>query len=518
MVARWFVAGVAALAVAGCSGQVEGVGVEAHDEVVSGSGFVAQPLGPAVSRTTEPLGDTAEPTVPEGTEDWRITRPAAGRIAAYTTRISAEPGTGFGLRVSTAAAGYRVAAYRIGAYPGGTGTLVWRSRFFEGELQAGPVLDPVETRTVVAPWHTSLTIDTDGWTPGFYVLKLRTGSGWETAVPYIVRSPSARGTVALVSPVTTWQAYNEWGGHSLYSGPDGDRRSWAVSYDRPFNLATGANDYRANAIPVIVRAERLGIPLSYFANVDLDADTGILEGARGYVSMGHDEYWTPAMREAVERARDGGTNLAFLGANTMYWRIRLEGRTQVGYRSDAVVDPLRASRPQDATSQFRDASAPDPEQTLTGMMYECFPVDADYVVASPTWFGFRGTGVRAGDRFPGLVGPEADRVYLEERTPRPMEVLGHTTYSCRGVTTSAQSVYYTTPSGAGVFNAGTLRWGCAIVDRCDHPLGPRTRDFVRRVTDNLLRAYAAGPVGRDHPARDTVTGYDLPAVNSVDAS
>jgi hypothetical protein len=234
--------------------------------------------------------------------------------------------------------------------------------------------------------------------------------------------------------------------------------------------------------------------------------------------MGHDEYWTPAMREAVERARASGTNLAFLGANTMYWRIRLDGRLQTGYRSDAALDPLRGSRPDDATTQFRDASAPDPEQTLTGMMYECYPVDADFVVASPSWWGFRGTAARAGDRYPGLVGPEADRVYLNDRTPRPMEVLSHTTYSCRGVTTSTQAVYYSAPSGAGVFNAGTLRWGCALVDRCDRPLGARTRDFVRRVTDNLLRTYAAGPAGLAHPARDTVEGYDLPDVNTVDAS
>jgi hypothetical protein len=461
-------------------------------------------------------------SAPRGTEDWRVMRPAGGRISAYTSATSALPGAKVGMYVSTLAAGYRVSAYRIGSYPGGTGALVWRSGFLDGERQAGAVLDPVETRTVVAPWRRSLTFDTTGWEPGFYVLKLRTGSGWETAAPYVVRSPSARGTVALVAPVTTWQAYNQWGGYSLYAGPAGDRRSWAVSYDRPFNLATGANDYRTAAIPVIVRAERLrnrlGISLSYFTNLDLDENPAVLEGARGYVSMGHDEYWTPGMRQAVERARDAGTNLAFLGANTMYWRIRLEGRLQVGYRSDAVLDPLREARPEEATSRFRDLPAPDPEQGLTGMMYECFPVDADYVVASPSWWGFRGTGARAGDRFAGLVGPEADRVYLSSRTPRPMEVLSHTSYSCRGVTTSSQSVYYTTSSGAGVFNAGTLRWGCALVDRCDHPLGARTRDFVRRVTDNLLRVYAAGPVGGRHPARDTVRQYHLPDVNTVEAS
>ena len=503
----------------GCSHQIRatGGGDAVESRGPSGGGFVAQPLGPAVSSAAVPV-ELAETAELRGTEDWRVRRPAAGRIAAYTSTISALPGAQVGVNVSTRAEGYRVSAYRIGSYAGGTGTLVWRSRFLDGEQQADATLDLADTRTVVAPWHRSITLDTTGWVPGFYVLKLRTGSGWETAVPYVVQSPSARGTVALVVPVTTWQAYNEWGGYSLYAGPDGDRRSWAVSFDRPFNLATGADDYRTAAIPVIVRAERLGIPLSYFANVDLDEDPHVLQGARGYVSMGHDEYWTPGMREAVERARDSGTNLAFLGANTMYWRIRLEGRREVGYRSDAVLDPVRGTNPRQATSQFRDASAPDPEQSLTGMMYECFPVDAPYVVASPAWWGFRGTGARAGDRFDGLVGPEADRIYLNARTPRPMEVLSHTTYSCRGVTTSAQSVYYTTPSGAGVFNAGTLRWGCALVDRCEHALGARTQDFVRTVTDNLLRAYAGGPVGRSHPARDTVGRYDLPDVNTVGAS
>jgi len=491
---------------AGATGDIPGPTTEPSEEGVRDSKAAGEEKG---------ASPAAEP---RGTEDWRVTRPAAGRISAYTSAISAVPGTRVGVYVSTLAAGYRVSAYRIGSYPGGAGTLVWRSRFLDGKRQASAVLDPVETRTVVAPWRRSLTLDTTGWDPGFYVLELRTGSGWETAVPYVVRSPSARGTVALVAPVTTWQAYNEWGGHSLYAGPAGDRRSWAVSFDRPFNLATGANDYRTAAIPVIVRAERLGIPLSYYANTDLDEDTSVLEGARGYVSMGHDEYWTPAMRKAVERARDGGTNLAFLGANTMYWRIRLDGRLQTGYRSDAVLDPLRAARPAEATSQFRDVPAPNPEQGLTGMMYECYPVDAAFVVEAPSWWGFRGTGARAGDRFAGLVGPEADRVYLNSRTPRPMQVLSHSPYSCRGVTTSAQSVYYTTESGAGVFNAGTLRWGCALVDRCEHPLGARTRDFVRRVTDNLLREFAEGPVGRRHPARDTVTRYALPDVNTVDAS
>ena len=474
--------------------------------------------------TREPSTESAPSPPPQGSEGWRQRRPAAGRIAAYTTRISAPPGVPVGLRVSTTERRYRVSAYRIGSYAGGTGLLVWRSTVLPGREQPPAVLRPVETRTVVAPWRTSVRLDTRDWDPGFYVLRLRTETGWETLVPQIVSSPSAKGTVALGAPVTTWQAYTQWGGYSRYAGPDGDRRSWAVSFDRPFNGATGANDYRTAAIPVIVQAERQGVPLSYYANVDLHEDPSLLEGAAGYVSMGHDEYWTPAMRRAVEAAHDGGTNLAFLGANTMYWRIRLDatrngpGRLQTGYRSDAAQDPLRTLHPAEATSRFRDAPAAESEQSLVGVQYECFPVHADFVVQSPTWWGFRGTGVRRGDRMHGLVGPEADRVYLNASTPRPMEVLSHTSYSCGGVPTTGQAVYYSTESGAGVFTAGTLRWGCALVDRCDRPLGARVERFVRVVTSNLVRSFARGPVGLEHPARDTVTRYHLPDRNSVGAS
>ena len=491
---------------AGATGDIPGPTTEPSEEGVRDSKAAGEEKG---------ASPAAEP---RGTEDWRVTRPAAGRISAYTSAISAVPGTRVGVYVSTLAAGYRVSAYRIGSYPGGTGTLVWRSRFLDGKRQASAVLDPVETRTVVAPWRRSLTLDTTGWDPGFYVIGLRTGSGWETAVPYVVRSPSARGTVALVAPVTTWQAYNEWGGHSLYAGPAGDRRSWAVSFDRPFNLATGANDYRTAAIPVIVRAERLGIPLSYYANTDLDEDTSVLEGARGYVSMGHDEYWTPTMRREVESARDAGTNLAFLGANTMYWRVRLDRRTMTGYRHDAYQDPWRETRPAEATSRFRDEPKAEPEHSLVGMQYECYPVDADYRVVSPRWWGFRGTAVSQGDVFGHLVGPESDRVYPDARSPRPLQVLSHSAFLCRGVQTTTQSVYYTTTSGAGVFAAGTLRWGCALVDRCEGPLDERTSRFVHRVTENLLREFVKGPVGTRWPAVHNVDRFDLPVVNNVEAS
>jgi N,N-dimethylformamidase beta subunit-like, C-terminal len=458
-----------------------------------------------------------------GTSSWRLTRPARnGQIEGYLDAISALPGTSVTLRVSTAAPSYRVQAYRFGAYRGGLARQVWASKVLGGHRQPAAHLVR-STRTVVARWRPSLTVATRSWAPGAYLFKLTASSGYQAYVPFVVRSPTTTGRVALVAPVATWQAYNNWGGYSLYVAPPGSTRSWAVSYNRPFP-APGAGAFLYGVLPVVVQAERTGVPLAYLTNVDIDAHAHVLDGAAAYVSMGHDEYWTDRMRTAVLAARNSGTNLMFLGADTEYWRIRMDdvggpSRLEVGYKTDAASDPIRARSPAAVTGAFRDPPDPHPENGLTGMQYECFPVDTAYRVVSPNWWGFRGTAVRAGDAFPHLVGIEADRVYPVRSTPRPLQVLSYSPYNCRGVPTSAQSVYYTARSGAGVFTAGTLRWTCALKPTCgDTDSSAATRLFVRRVTDNLLQAMSRGPVGRRWPARDNVPRFSLPKSNQVPAS
>jgi hypothetical protein len=369
-----------------------------------------------------------------------------------------------------------------------------------------------------------MLIHTKGWRPGLYVLKLISGRGAVTNVPLVVRSRSARGKVALVAPVTTWQSYNDWGGYSLYHGPPGARRSWAVSYDRPYSASVNARQLFGTS-QIAVRAERLGIDLAYFTNVDLEASTRSLRGARAYVSLGHDEYWSRSMRRRVAGARAHGTNLAFFGANTEYWRIRLQDRAtgrnrlQVGYRSDAALDPVARRHPRLTTARWRDRPFPLPENTLTGMQYECFPVDTSFRVASASWWGFRGTGVRNGTAFRHLVGLEADRVYPIRSTPRPLQIVANSRYSCRGVATSSQAVYVTVRSGAAIFNAGTLRWSCAMLGLCDgHVMPVRTQHFVKTVTDNVLRRFSHPRVGSSAPARDNVRRFHLPRHNQVPAS
>jgi len=458
-----------------------------------------------------------------GSGAWQLRKRAYERqIEGYADRVSGRPGTSVGLRISTTETSYRVLAYRVGAYRGGTGHLVWSSRPQPGGVQPEPVMRPYHTRTVVAEWRESVRVETDGWEPGAYVFQLVSRNGWQSGIPYVVTSPSVQDKVVVVAPVATWQAYNSWGGYSLYTGVYGDRRAWRVSFDRPY-LAAGLAGFGFGLAPVAIAAERSGADVGYLTDLDLDADTHALDGAAGYVSAGHDEYWTPRMRTAVERARSRGTNLAFFGANTMYWRIRLESsplgarRVVVGYRSDAHLDPEQD--PRKVTARFRDEPAGESERGLVGTEYECFPVDADFRVVSPRWWGFAETHVRAGTTFPHLVGDESDRVYPGGGTPRPLQVLSDTSYFCRGVPTSGQAIYYTTPSGAAVLNVGTLNWTCSLTRDCFGSRVPeRTRRFVEQVTENVVREFGRARAGARHPAHDNVASYDLPRVNAVPAS
>jgi hypothetical protein len=69
-----------------------------------------------------------------------------------------------------------------------------------------------------------------------------------------------------------------------------------------------------------------------------------------------------------------------------------------------------------------------------------------------------------------------------------------------------------------VFNAGTLRWTCALHRRCGVvSVSRRTQRFTRRVTANVLRVFAAGPAGMAHPARDNVARFGLSIASSTPA-
>jgi hypothetical protein len=215
------------------------------------------------------------------------------------------------------------------------------------------------------------------------------------------------------------------------------------------------------------------------------------------------------MRLETTKARDTGVNIALLGANQVNRHIRFAatdlGRNRLVICYKSLDDPIGEKHPTEATIDWRFARKPWPESDLTGVFYECNPAEAAYVVYRPRHWLFAGTGVRKGRRFPGMVGPEYDRVNPIVRTPRPIEIIAHSPVRCGNADSHADSAYYTVPSGAGVFAAGTMRWVCAMRGtRCGHGVTDEAKRFVERVTETMLRAMAAGPVGLSHPARDNL--------------
>jgi len=453
-----------------------------------------------------------------GTSSWRITDlGTSDAINGYADQQSVLPGQNFRLYVSTTATSFRVDAFRIGWYSGHQARLVWTSPRVRGQRQTAERITP-GTHMVTAPWRPSMTITTANWPPGSYLLRLDASSGPQRYVPITVRSASTAGAVVILNDNTTWQAYNTWGGYSLYQGPDGlsADRGYAVSFDRPYD-GDGAVRFLAFDEAAIALAEHTGVRLAYETDVDIDQHPGLLTGARAVISLGHDEYYSLAMRSALVTARNAGTNLAFLGANAVYRHIRFadSGRVIICYK-DATIDPLYGRDDADTTQQWRDPPDPRPESVLTGVFYECNPVSAPWVVYDPSSWIFAGTGAYQGERFPGMVGPEYDRLNPAVPFPRPIQVLAHSPLTCDGYSTFSDTAYYTVASGAGVFASGTMRWVCALRGpSCGHGLNRAAGQFVDRATENLLRAFAAGPAGRAHPATGNVAKVKPPVISAL---
>ncbi len=494
------------------SGVLLAAGCSARSGAPSGHGPSPGTPGAAGQPSARPF-PVAENQQP-GTRDWKVRHVGApGAIEGFADRVSVLPGQPLRLFVSTTSRSWRAQAFRMGWYRGQQARLVWESGAVRGLVQRAPVIS-AGTNLVRAPWRPSLTVATAGWPAGSYLLRLDAASGAQRFVPVTVRSATVAGAVVIVNDVTTWQAYNLWGGYDLYTGPGGFAdRARAVSFDRPYDANSydnGAEWFMSFDQPAIALAERAGVPLAYETDVDLNEHPGLLNGARAVVSLGHDEYYSAAMRDQLTAARNAGVNIAFLGANAVFRHIRF-GSSPLG--TDRVVicykvaseDPLFGVRNSETTQDWREPPDPRPESVLTGVFYECNPVSDPYVVYDPGNWIFAGTGARRGESLGGMVGPEYDRVNPAVTVPRPMEVLAHSPLTCDGAPSYADSAYYTVRGGAGVFASGTMRWVCAMKgSACGHGVGSAARRFVDVATTNLLRVFAAGPAGLTHPAHDNL--------------
>ena len=210
------------------------------------------------------------------------------------------------------------------------------------------------------------------WVTGYYVAVLRPSGGNPSYVPLIVRpSKGGRAPVLILGAVTTWQAYNWWGGKSLYPGSSvagitasGTRAAATVSFDRPHSQGRGSGQMLRYEYQFVRWAEREARDVEYASDLDLVRHPELLRGRRLIVLPGHPEYWSREMRDALQAQVDAGVNVAFLCANEIYWQVRFDAsplgdlRNVTCYRY-AERDPVAKTHPERATIRWRHLGLPE---------------------------------------------------------------------------------------------------------------------------------------------------------------
>lgn len=474
-----------------------------------------RPASPAVSPLPPgppPAGVTATWVAQEnakpGTGAWALTKPSVNHaIEGFASNVSINAGGATTLYVSTTAPAFHVEAYRMGYYGGARGRLIWTSPPVAGVAQP-PFSVVTGTNTVEDHWGPSLAVHTDAtWPPGDYLFKLVAASGYQSYVPLTIRDDASTAAYVISNDVTTWQAYNLYGGYDLYNGPKGfATRSRIVSFDRPYFLSPtggdhGSGDFLGNEENLVAFAESLGLDVTYSTDVDLHEHPELLLRHRVFLSLGHDEYYSLSMRNALLSAIDHGVNLVFFGANAIYRHIRFEAsplgpdRHEVDYK-DPAEDPVKTG-PDVTPAAWRSPPNNQFESQIIGDLYQCNPVMADMVVTDPGAWVFAGTGLVAGATLPGVVGTEYDRYDPQAPGPRNVTVLTHSPLTCNGRADFSDMTYYSAASGAGVFATGTLLWIPKLDPGCAAPCPGAS---LARITQNVLAVFGAGPAGKAHPS------------------
>ncbi|MFI0718354.1 N,N-dimethylformamidase beta subunit family domain-containing protein [Streptomyces sp. NPDC021224] len=387
---------------------------------------------------------------------------------------------------------FTVDVYRIGHYGGDGAALVSASPRLSGIVQPAPL---AAGRTVSCHhWWQSWRLQVPpNWRTGAYVAVLTTADGYRSHVPFTVRDPAASADLLLLLPDVTWQAYNLYPedgrtGASLYHAWDGEGRllgeadaAGTVSFDRPY-AGAGLPLHIGHAYDFVRFAERHGYDLAYADARDLHA--GRVDPAlyRGLVFPGHDEYWSAPMRRAVERARDLGTSLVFLSANTMYWQVELSASASGEPDRLLSCRKHRGEGRGGKVSLWRELG--EPEQLVMGVQYAGrVPQPSPLVVRNASHWLWEATGAGEGDEIEDLVAGEADRYFPRVPLPESTEriLLAHSPYEAAdGRRRHQETSLYRAPSGAYVFASGTFAWSPAL-DRPGH-----VDARVQRATANLL--------------------------------
>jgi hypothetical protein len=495
-----------------------------------------------------------------GTTAWKTENPlqaSNGGIEGFATATSVNAGQSVDLKVRTTAddVPFHVEIYRSGYYGGTSGRLVSTLPGLTASAQPACQFDSTTGLRDCSTWSSAATITTTAdWPSGVYLLRLvRDDNGDDNHVLLVVRQDGDQAAIVYGVPTSTYQAYNSYGGKSLYDfnstgdlTVSGTTRAVAVSYDRPYQQSVnGMADWYPNVdVRNVSWLERQGYDTTYVASSDIET-AGALSGHRVFLSPSHDEYWSAGMRSAITTARDAGTSLAFLGSNSIYWKIRYAAspvtgtarRVEVTYKtvSGGATDPTG-----EKTSTWRDPNGPNqPENGLLGQMYVG---DNDGVT-----FRYRVSDVQGHDTLwrrtsvanlaagtsatigTSTVGWEWDARVDNGAEPPGVTTLSGTvatgelvqngggSYTSGSATTT--STRYQAAGGALVFSAGTNNWSRGLGVNMAGSGEPNTD--IQQATANLLVDMGVAPTTpvaglvTENPAALQVTGR-APASGATD--
>ncbi|MBT2567578.1 DUF4082 domain-containing protein [Arthrobacter sp. ISL-85] len=444
--------------------------------------------------------------------EWKVSGAGDSTIQGYATSISANLGQTVTFKVKTNAKAYRIDIYRLGYYQGSG------ARKIAANILPSAALP--QTQPSCATFSATGLVDCGNWAvsaswaipptavSGVYLARLvRTDTGGASVIPFVVRDDAAKSAVLFQTSDTTWQAYNSYGGNSLYScsvacpagNPAAYKAAFKVSYNRPFITggdAQGQNWLMYSEYPMIRFLEANGYDVSYMAALDVSTQGALLLNHKTFLSVGHDEYWSADQRSNVTAARDAGVNLAFFSGNEMFWKTRWEpsadgtntaGRTLVSYKDthfNAPTDPVSW------TGTWRDprygtaTGGGNPENSLTGQYFMVNSGTTDIVVPAAykqlrMWRNTSIPGMASNAAITlgaglGTLGYEWDvdaddgfrpvgSLRLSQTTSTSAEVFtdyGSTTK--QGGTATHSLTIYKAGSGALVFGAGTVQWSWGL--------------------------------------------------------
>jgi hypothetical protein len=445
-----------------------------------------------------------------------------GTLEAYASTTSATLGERVKFFVSTTSPTLTAKVYRMGYYQGFGARRVATKTNIQGSVHPMPAAD--QYGTVDCHWPTTFTLTIDSsYPPGQYLVRLENTHGQYRFVPLLVRDDNSAATYVYLSAVTTWQAYNTWGGYSLYHETNSlgttvtsnVNRAVRVSFNRPYDVkfANGAADFIGNEFPLLFLAERMGLDMTYWTDIDLDERGDQLTRHKVLMSPGHDEYYSPKMRDATTTAIKEGVNVAFFGANFSYRKIRFEPgvngsrRLMVNYRSTA--DPITVANPTLATVNWSQYPSNQPESAFSGSIYGGADGYGSMVVEDASTWLWRGTGLHDGSVLLDALGGEFNRYNPQGQNPSNVQIFGHSP-----VGGGVGDITYVAERGqGGVFCSGTGYWIYRLSNSprmrggwVPHAV-PGVTQPITVATQNVLALFARGPAGNDMPSVDNTRSF-----------